>query len=666
MNRNWWGMNKSQRMQLKAFICLLGFLLIIGLTIGRILFSLIGKYSDQEQDPEQTAQPHVPVVQVLYNVWIVEEDEEGIVVFCDGLQERYSFALAEDALDAEDPDGQKLYYQPESALREQVVDVQLTDGVVTSVNVKSEKINGRILSAGEDYVEVEGYGRLLLSTNYRGYRLYGSLEMCTVRDIPFGYNFTDLCLENGEICAILIAKEEAMENIRVLIKTADYGGRFHQNLTLTADTDFSIVYGEYGSQNTERHSAGEEITFTMDDVYFQGERVWVVPDVLTGKITLKNVSRSQGIPSYRGQMELLNAEEGIVVINELPLEEYLYSVVPSEMPSGYPPEALKAQAICARTYAYGHMKQAGYPQYGAHVDDSSSYQVYNNILEQKSTTTAVKDTYGQLLFTANDELAETYYYSTSCGVGSDASVWKTLIPPDLPYLKAKSLSRTALAETVSALAEGVELPENDIGVRFQKESAFADFITSVNADDFESQEGWYRWQYSVEKLDSSHMAQVLQKRYAANSRLVLTWKDGEYVSQEIEEIGDIKDIYVEKRGSGGVAEELIIEAEKGKYKVISEHNIRYVLNDGSSKILRQDGSRVSSPSLLPSGFFVISTGKESGNVVAYTLSGGGFGHGVGMSQNGAKQMAASGFQCGEILSFFFEYCELKSIYDQEE
>lgn len=661
MNRDWWGMNKSQRMQLKAFICLLGLLLIIGLIIGRLLFSLTRKDSDQEQDTEQTAHPHVPAVQVLYNAWIVEKDEEGIFVFYDGLQEKYLFDVA-----AETSDGQKLYYQPESILREQVADIQLTDGVVTAVNVKSEKINGRILSADADYVEVEGYGRLPLSTNYRGYRLYGSLQMCTVRDIPFGYSFTDLCLENGEICALLIAKEEAMENIRVLIKTADFGGIFHQNLTLTVDTDFSIVYGEYGSQNTERHSAGEEITLTMDDGYLQGGRVWVVPDVLTGKITLKNVSRSQGIPSYRGQMELFQSEEGIVVINEVPLEEYLYSVVPSEMPSSYPSEALKAQAVCARTYAYGHMEQAGYPQYGAHVDDSTSYQVYNNILEQESAATAVKNTYGQLLFTANGELAETYYYSTSCGVGSDATVWKTQIPPDLPYLKAKPLSRTALTEMVSAMAGEMELPENDMGVRLQDEAAFAEFITSVNTDDFEAQEGWYRWQYSVEKLDSSHMAQVLQDRYAANSSLVLTWKDGEYVSQKIEEIGEIKDISVEKRGSGGVAEELIIEAENGKYKVISEHNIRYVLNDGSSMVLRQDGSQVSSPSLLPSGFFVISTGKESGNVVAYTLSGGGFGHGVGMSQNGAKQMAASGFKCEEILSFFFEHCELKSIYAREE
>lgn len=663
MDRDRWGMNKSQRMQLKAFICLLGILFIIILILGRLVLSWSRRVPGQEPDQgsEQTKEPHIPVVEELDNVWIIDQDSEGITIFCDGQRRICSFGVI-----GTTSDEQEIYYQPEGSFREQLADVRLADGTVTFVDVKSEKINGRILSADSDHMEVEGYGSLPLAEDHRGYRLYDSLEMCTVRDIPFGYNFTDLVVENGEICGFLIARDGAMENIRVLIKASDFSGIFHQQLTFTADTDFSVICGEYGSQQTELHSAGEEITLTVDDDCFQGERVWVVPDALTGKITLKSVGRSQGSPSYRGQMELFRSDEGIIVINEVPLEEYLYSVVPSEMPSGYPAEALKAQAVCARTYAYGHMEHAGYPQYGAHVDDSTSYQVYNNILEQGSTTTAVKDTYGQLLYTADGELAQTYYYSTSCGVGSDATVWKTQTPPDLPYLNAKPLNRTVMTEMVSAMAGGMELPENDIGVRLQEESAFVEFITSVDADDFEAKEGWYRWYYSVEKLDSSHMAQVLQDRYAVNGRLVLTWKDGEYVSQEIGEIGDIKDIYVEKRGSGGVAEELIIEAEKGKYKVISEHNIRYVLNDGSSKVLRQDGSQVSSATLLPSGFFVIATGKEDGNVVAYTLAGGGFGHGVGMSQNGAKQMAADGFCCEEILGFFFENCETKSIYGQEE
>ena len=677
--KNKWGLNKSQRMQLKAFISLLGMILIVVLFLGKLASLWIHREQAEEQPPSptRTSEPYVPVVQLITNVWILEEDEEGIFIFRDGLREWYPYGAkkgntvlknteTENAGPgenvAEDSSGEQMA-QFEESVREQLADVELTDGAVTSVRLKTEKISGRILGADDTSVEVEGYGKLPLSEDYRGYRLYGSLQMCTARDLLFGYSNADLCLEDGKICGILMVREEAMENIRVLIKTADYGGNYHQQLVLTANTSFTVSYGSYESPLTENYRAGEEWVVDTTSSYFEEGRVRISPDVLTGKVTLKNVGRSQGQPAYRGQMELVLTDQGIVVVNEVPLEEYLYSVVPSEMPASYPAEALKAQAVCARSYAYGHMEHAGYPQFGAHVDDSASYQVYNNILEQESTTTAVKDTYGQLLYTSAGELASTYYYSTSCGIGSDATVWKTANPPDLPYLKSKHLNRSVMTEQVAAMMGGLDLPEDDIGVKMQDEETFAEFITTVNKDDFEAEEGWYRWSYSVAKLDSDYMTKRLQDRYAVNSNLVLTLEDGEYISLKISDIGVVKDIYVAQRGPGGVAEELVIEAKNGTYKVISEHNIRYVLNDGTSKVKRQDGSRVASPTLLPSGFFVITASKKGGNVVGYTLSGGGFGHGVGMSQNGARQMARSGFQTQEILLFFYENCEIRYIYE---
>ena len=71
------------------------------------------------------------------------------------------------------------------------------------------------------------------------------------------------------------------------------------------------------------------------------------------------------------------------MVNELPLEEYLYSVVPSEMPASYPLEALKAQAICARTYAYGHMLRAGYPRYAPMW--TTALPIRSTIISQKLT-----------------------------------------------------------------------------------------------------------------------------------------------------------------------------------------------------------------------------------------------------------------------------------------
>lgn len=648
MDKNRWGLNKSQRMQMKAFICLLGLALIAVLLLAKLV--LIWGREPERKEPTV---PYLPVIELLSNVWIMEEGEEGLMIFRDGVSESYLWG------EIPAGDGESVLYRPDTSVREQVADIVLTDGKITSVNAKLDKINGKILSADASSVEVEGYGRLVLASDYKGYRLYDSLQMCTARDLLFGYSFTDLCMEDGEICAVLMVKEEVMEYIRVLVKASDYSGVFHEAPIVTCNTDYTVVYGSYGDLKSESHDAWEELSIGADSAYFETDRIRIVPSVLTGRIVLKNCSRTQGEPSYRGSMEFLRTEDGVVLVNEVLLEEYLYSVVPSEMPHTYPAEALKAQAVSARTYAYNSMEHAGYPGYGAHVDDSTSYQVYNNILEQESTTTAVKDTYGQVLLTEDGVPADAFYYSTSCGVGSDPNVWKTQTAPTLTYIRSKALNKSAMA---LALA-GDEEAAVSLGEELREEEAFKAFITSVNPDDFEAGEGWYRWSYQAGPPDKERMLKVLQKRYGANSQLVLTWKDGAYVSEEIKSLDDITDIYVEKRGMGGVADELVIETVSQKIKVISEYNIRSVLCDGAAQTVRQDGRRIDSPSLLPSAFFVIETKKEEGKAAGYTLTGGGFGHGAGMSQNAARHMAECGYSAREILMYFYEKCSIVNLYE---
>lgn len=668
-------LNRKERMQLKAWICVLGIFLLLFLFAGQL-------FTRMQQDKEEPKTlPHIPVIRKLSNVWLIEVGEDNLLLYRDGQEESYDYGTIEVAVDEngevlwdvpiEEAESTELHlYQPDRNYREQLADVILTDGRVTSVTVKGEKIHGVILSANETSVEVEGYGHLPLASDYRGYRIFNTLAMCTYKDLAFGYDFADLIMEDGEICGILMVREETMNSIRVLLKTGDFQGTLHEEVVLTADTDFEVTYGSHGQEVTEKYAAGDELAIDLESAYFSGERISVKPSALTGKVLLKNVSRSQGVPGYRGHIELIKEPEGIAVINEVSLEEYLYSVVPSEMPASYPMEALKAQAICARTYAYGHMQHAAFPAYGAHVDDSTSYQVYNNILESESTTKAVKETYGQLLRTATGELAGTYYYSTSCGVGSDAKVWKTEAAQAIDYLKAETINETTMQEKLmlreQQLATGEPLSastESDMGEYLRDEEHFAEFITGFNADDFESAEGWYRWTYTVKELDAEAVCEVLKKRYNASKKLVLSLnKKGKYISQEIKDFTEIHELYIETRGSGGVADELILETDNGTYKVISEHNIRYVLCDGETKVLRQNGSKVDMPYLLPSGFFIIETDKDGKNVVSYTLTGGGFGHGAGMSQNGARAMAKKNYTCDDILLFFYENCRVESIY----
>ena len=369
-------------------------------------------------------------------------------------------------------------------------------------------------------------------------------------------------------------------------------------------------------------------------------------------------------PDYRGTLEIWETEQGYVIINELPVEEYLYSVVPSEMPSDYPLEALKAQAICARTYAYLHILSPGYPQWNAHVDDTTAFQVYHSVPEQESTNRAVKETQGMVLVAPDGKnLAQTYYYSTSCGYGSDAHVWRTKYSDSYPYIVPRHINRDAVAVMASGALQSVEetVPamSYDVGRYSLDETAFTTYIKSVNNADYEAQESWYRWSYEVEKVDTERMFKVLQKRYKANPELVLTLQGSRYVSLPIEELDVLVDLKIESREVGGVADELLIITEKNVYKVITELNIRYVLNDGVTQVVRQDGSEVTMSGLLPSAFIVLENHYHKGEVTGYEISGGGFGHGAGMSQNAAKAMAQEGMSAEEILTFFFEDCTLE-------
>ena len=158
------------------------------------------------------------------------------------------------------------------------------------------------------------------------------------------------------------------------------------------------------------------------------------------------------------------------------------------------------------------------------------------------------------------------------------------------------------------------------------------------------------------------MFKRLEERFSVSPESVLTEAEGGYfVSQSIDKLGKIKEISIAQRGAGGVASELLIVAETGTYKILGEYNIRCVLCDRRSEVTRQDGSTVVPSSLLPSGFFVIETSKKEESVVGYTLIGGGYGHGVGMSQNGAKSLGEEGADYRYILDFFFPGCETKHL-----
>lgn len=133
---------------------------------------------------------------------------------------------------------------------------------------------------------------------------------------------------------------------------------------------------------------------------------------------------------YRGLAELTVADKGILVVNQLPLEEYLVGLINCEISSAWPIEAVKAQAIIARTYALNRKMARMASPY--HLESSVIDQVYEGcLIEDSRARRAVLETAGEVL-TFDGAIIQAFYHS-SCGGRTEASenVWGASIP----YLK---------------------------------------------------------------------------------------------------------------------------------------------------------------------------------------------------------------------------------------
>ena len=398
-------------------------------------------------------------------------------------------------------------------------------------------------------------------------------------------------------------------NIRVLIKTTDFAGYFHDRLVLKGNSPLHLNGDNYVA------GAGEAVEITQDSQWFQNGCIVIRPENTEAGISVENLERAQGVPVYEGTLEVYQGSNGLVLVNELPLETYLKYVVPSEMPASYAQEALKAQAVCARTYAYRQMLNNSLSDYHAQVDDSVSYQVYNNTQRQDSTDQAVDATAVKIL-TCGGEPITAYFFSTSSGHTSTDEVWDS--SSDEAYLESVYLGEDAAPD-------------------ISTEEAFASFITTKDENSYEAEDGWYRWQVT---LPIDYLNSRIEKKYG---------------------IGTLSSIQVVKRSSGGAIETLTIQGTSGSKTLTSEYEIREVFSTKGYPILKNDGKTTTEMSLMPSAYFICHPVTENGTVTGYQFQGGGYGHGVGMSQNGAAHMAEQGKTYEEILDFFYANVELTSI-----
>ena len=504
--------------------------------------------------------------------------------------------------------------------KNQIVDLIVKKNKITGITWKE----GQVIDQVEAIDEIHGWiwlasrGKTTLGKNWKAYgKKEGKVFVIEESGGLINWSQVLVTMIDGQVEAIVAIKEPETKMIKVLIH-GEKEEIYHETVRLTASSDYEVIKGG----QTETYGAGQE--FVLDD-----EEDSFIIKCRDGKIRLLSVKRKIGFPEYKGQMFIQKEEKGYLVRNELTLEEYLYGVVSSEMPSSYPSEALKAQAVCARTYALYQMERSYYSIYGANVDDTVNSQVYNNVAETKESKAAVEETTEQYMEYKKQPIAA-YFYSTSCGMTSDAKdVW--IGEGENPaYLKGHF--------------QGQGEKEQD----FSLEEKFYRFITQEGKDCYEKEEPWFRWNTSLDLSQlSDHVNDNLESWLKEESSVSLVQKEKEETTKNLDSIGSIQNIEVLERSKGGVIKELLLIGKKANLKIIGEYQIRKVLCPPKTKIKLKDGT-TKTCSMLPSAYFYpeISKGK-------LTLYGGGYGHGVGLSQNGAKAMAGLGYTYEEILDFYY-------------
>lgn len=323
--------------------------------------------------------------------------------------------------------------------------------------------------------------------------------------------------------------------------------------------------------------------------------------------------------SYRGGVILKAENSKLTVINFVGLDEYLYSVIGSEMPSNWDIEALKAQAVCARGFAVTNINK--HLTKGFNLCATTNCQVYKGIVsETESTIKAVDDTKGELLM-FEDAPAQTLFFSCSGGHTADVkNVWGSEIEylrgVEDPYEDPETTPRHTWSAKVSNedIKETLEALEVDIG------------------------------EIKELKSETDNTGRVY--------KITIVGTDGEHVLKNSGTAGFF--------GSYGVLsnkytvtpygedrKELYAKSFKEKKQLNAYHVI-----DANGEI-----KEISMPLTILSqkGKSTISQGTPSG----YIFNGGGWGHGVGMSQYGAKGMAENGFTYDKILYHYYPGTYLK-------
>lgn len=339
---------------------------------------------------------------------------------------------------------------------------------------------------------------------------------------------------------------------------------------------------------------------------------------------------------YRGAIGI-GGSTGITPYNILGIEEYLYGVVPGEMSASWPQEALKAQAVAARSIAIYQYNR--YASYGYNVVDTTATQVYGGYTKEDSRTNAAVDATRGETIKYNGKVAEALYFSTSGGTTESAvNVWGN----DIPYLVSVSDSyETEPAQP--AWSRSITMDEVERCLTSQGIN-----IGQVQGLQIVSRTSSGRVQeMKVIGSNGNHSVTLEKVRTFFSST-----SGGSLKSRLFSFTGEIAG----DSGTTASSQEVtVLSANDTVTMPLSE----LVATNGTT--ISDLGTSVVASSSTETTILTGENGNSSGNGNLqgetvwgdFTVYGKGFGHGVGMSQSGAKGMAKAGFDYVSILKHYY-------------
>ena len=342
-----------------------------------------------------------------------------------------------------------------------------------------------------------------------------------------------------------------------------------------------------------------------------------------------------GQKRYAGKLKIFIRENDILVVNVLRIEKYLGSVVGSEMPAKWPLEALKAQAIASRTYA---LKQKGNPFYD--IDSTNKNQVYIGLEARTYKTAKAVNSTRSLVLTHKNKLINSLFHSSSAGMTENSEdVWKNKYPylssvkdfdeknPKLRWNKKFSKSHLQKLFPKIGGIKQIEILDITSTGRVKNVKVYGDFGTD-----------------QISGVD-------LRKRMSLKSTLIrFKFVEENQTKSSNESLKLLSTNLLENEPLTHivrVGDTLVVIADQ--YDVSVEEIVS--LNNIQNSSLINIGQRL----LIPRNSLNSSSSSEKILIV----SGYGSGHGVGMSQWGAKYMANKGEKASSILRHFYKGVEIK-------